>query len=55
MDITYNNNLKQIDENYGSFIIINIILILLCSGLLFLYYKYPDEIKGFLLLNNILK
>ncbi len=55
MDITYNTNLKKIDKKYGSSIIINIILILLCSGLLFLYYKYPDEIKGFLLINNILK
>lgn len=55
MDITYNTNLKKIDENYGSFIITNIIFIIIISIILFLYYKYPDEIKGLLLLDNIFK
>ncbi len=55
MDITYNTNTKQIDENYGLFIIINLVIIIIISIILFFYYKYPDEIKGLLLLNNIMR
>ena len=55
MNITYNINLKQIDENYKSFIIINIVLIIIISIILFFYFKYPDEIKGLLFFNSIIK
>ena len=55
MNITYNTNSKQIDDNYGSSIIINIVFIIIISIILFIYYKYPDEIKGLLLFNNIFK
>jgi hypothetical protein len=55
MDITYNTNTKQIDEDYSIFIIINIVFIIIISIILFFYYKYPDEIKGLLIINRIIK
>ena len=54
INLIYNIKLDNFVENSSTNIIINIIIIIICLIILFLYYKYPEEIKSYLLIKQAL-